>query len=306
MTLPNFIIIGAAKSGTTSLYSYLNQHPQVFVSSKKEPNFFAFKDLELPPFSGPVNSRILYEKIYKYSITDIERYRALFREVSDEKAIGEASVRYLYFPQAAARIKKYIPRVKLIVILRNPINRLYSHYLMMKEKYNLEPLSLAKALEQENERIRNNWGWDWHYTQLGMYYRQLKCYLDLFEREQIKIFLYEDFCLDPVGVVQDICRHIGVDCSFIPDMSKRSKESGISRNHSLNHLLNEPNLTRSSFKKVLPKPVYNWIVSYGNRWNRIPIVPMATEIRQALKSVFREDIVKLQSLIHRDLSAWLH
>ena len=306
MTLPNFIIIGAAKSGTTSLYYYLKQHPQVFMSSNKEPNFFAFKDLELPPFSGPVDSRILYEILYKYSITDIERYQALFREVSDEKAIGEASVRYLYFPQAAARIKKYIPKVKLVVMLRNPIDRLYSHYLMMREKYNFEPLSLAKALEQENERIRNNWGWDWHYTQLGMYYRQLKCYVDLFEREQIKIFLYENFCLDPVGVVQDIYRHIGVDSSFIPEMSQRSKESGRSRNHSLNHLLNEPNRIRSSFQRVLPKPVYNWIVSYGNRWNRIPIVPMATENRQNLKGLFREDIAKLQSLIDRDLSAWLH
>jgi len=123
MTLPTFLIIGAAKSGTTSLWHYLRQHPQIFLTRHKEPNFFILEGLELPPFSGPAAPEILYKKIYKYSVTDIDSYRTLFQEVSQEKAIGEASVPYLYFPQAADRIKKYIPDVKMIVVLRNPIDR---------------------------------------------------------------------------------------------------------------------------------------------------------------------------------------
>ncbi len=305
MALPNFLIIGAAKSGTTSLANYLKQHPQVFIApSNKEPNFFIVEGLELPPFSGPADSATLYEKIYKYSVTDVDSYRSLFQEVSHEKAIGEASVPYLYFPQAAERIKKYIPDVRMLVVLRNPIDRLYSHYLMVREKYLLEPLELAQAIAQEEERIRNNWGWDWHYVSMGMYYNQLKLYLDLFDREQIKVFLYEDFCLDPVGVVQAIYRHIGVDDTFVPDISKRNKVSYASRSLMLNRLLNSSNRLGSDLKRLLPKTLYKRFIFYSNRWNSIPVPPMASDIRERLKALFREDIIKLQDLIRRDLSAW--
>jgi hypothetical protein len=305
MTLPNFLIVGAAKSGTTSLWTYLQQHPQIFMPSNKEPNFFALEGLKLPPFPGAADAKTLYEKIYKYSITDFESYQALFQEVSQEIAIGEASIPYLYFPEAAERIKQYIPQVKIIAILRNPIDRLYSHYLMIRDNYCLEPLSLAQALQQENERIRNNWGWDWHYVRLGLYHTQVKRYFDLFEPQQIKIYLYEDFCFNPVGVFQDICCHIGVDSSFIPDLSQRSKVSGRPRSQKLHRLLNQPNRIQKSLQRALPKTTYKRVVALGNHWNIIPTVPMASELRQALKDVFREDIVKLQTLIRRDLSAWM-
>ena len=306
MTLPNFLIIGAAKSGTTSLANYLKQHPQVFIPpGNKEPNFFILEGLKLPSFAGPAEPKILYEKIYQYSVTDIDSYRSLFQEVSQEKAIGEASVPYLYFPQAAERIKKHIPDVRMIVVLRNPVDRLYSHYLMVREKYLLEPLRLAQAIAQEKERIRNNWGWDWHYVSMGMYYKQLKLYLDLFDREQIKIFLYEDFCLEPVKVVQEICRHISVDDRFIPDLSTRNKVSYASRSLMLNRLLNTPNRIRASLKRLLPKTAYKRFLSYGSSWNKVSIPPLAPDIRKRLKAVFREEIIKLQELIHRDLSAWL-
>ncbi len=306
MTLPNFLIIGAAKSGTTSLASYLNQHPQVFIPPhNKEPNFFILEGLELPPFDGPAASKTLHEKIYKFSITDFETYRLLFQEAEAARAVGEASVPYLYYPQAPQKIKAYLPDVKLIAILRNPVDRLYSHYLMVREKYLLEPLTLPHAIAQEQTRIRLDWGWDWHYASLGMYYTQLRRYYDLFEKDQLKIFLYEDFCQNPVEMVQEIYRYIGVEDTFVPDMSKRSKMSYQSKSLLLARCL-DPNSSLGGYlKRVLPSSVYRKAIAPIKKMNRSPSLPLPVEIREDLKDGFREDVLSLQTLINRDLSAWL-
>lgn len=305
MPLPNFLIIGAAKSGTTSLANYLNQHPQVFIPpNNKEPNFFILEGLKLPFYSGPVDSETLYEKIFKYSVTDLDSYRALFDYVSQETAYGEASVPYLYFPQAAKRIKKYIPNVRMIVILRNPVDRLYSHYLMVRENYLLESLSLLDAIEQEGNRIRNNWGWDWHYVRMGMYYGQIKYYFNHFSKEQFKIVLYDDYCTNPTVILKDIYRFIDVDDSFCPNLSKKNKVSFASKSLRINRSLNSSSSINTVIKRILPPKTYNHFISIGNRWNRIPAPSMPPNIRRRLKSLYLEDIFKLQELINRDLSKW--
>ena len=123
MTMPNFLIIGAMRAGTTSLYHYLKQHPQVYMSPVKEPRFFALEG-EKPDPGRPTDERLM-----NHSITDIEAYRALFQAVSKETAIGEASPLYLYSPKAPERIRHYIPDAKLIAVLRDPVERAYSHFL---------------------------------------------------------------------------------------------------------------------------------------------------------------------------------
>jgi len=124
MTIPNFLIIGAAKSGTTSLYHALKQHPKIFMSPVKEPNFFALEGGELNYPQGTVDPRYLAQ-----CITTKEEYNQQFEGVSNEIAVGEASPIYLYHPQAPVRIKNCLPNVKIIVILRNPIERAYSNFL---------------------------------------------------------------------------------------------------------------------------------------------------------------------------------
>lgn len=124
MTLPNFLIIGAAKAGTTSLYHYLAQHPQIYMSPIKEPNFFALEE-RCVDFRGPGDH--LYIK--QFSVTELERYRSLFQGVTHEQAVGEASPLYLYSPVAPARSHRYVPEMKLIAILRHPVDRAYSAFL---------------------------------------------------------------------------------------------------------------------------------------------------------------------------------
>lgn len=303
MTLPNFILLGAAKSGTSSVWDYLKQHPQIFMSNPKEPNFFVFEGVKLPPFSGPESPEVLLKRLYQNTITDSESYQALFDKVSGEMAIGEASVRYLYFPQAPENIKKYIPDVKMIIMLRNPVDRLYSHY-VMNIRHLLEPLSLEKAIEQEEERINNNWGWDWHYTKVGMYSQQIKRYLNYFEPEQLKILFYDDFRENPVGVMTEIYQFLGVDDSFVLNIQRRKNEGYLPKNKLVHKFLFTSNPLKSFLEKILPRSLYKKLIENLKKWNSRPIPPLPIALRKSLNEVFREDITELQKIVNRELS-WL-
>src|SRR5688572_7236816 len=199
MGLPEFIIIGAAKCGTTSLAQYLTQHPQIYFCPEKEPNYFAFAGERLPE-PGPASSKILQQLLYAYSVTDYDRYLSLFRDAPAGKVVGEASVRYIYHAQTAYRLKEKIPQARLVAVLRDPVSRLYSHY-CMNVQYQLEPLGLEEALEAEAARCEAKWGYDWHYVGVGRYAEQLKRYYEVFDRSQIRVFLYDDFVKQPLPVL---------------------------------------------------------------------------------------------------------
>ena len=149
MTLPNFFIIGAAKSGSTSLYHYVKQHPQIYMSPLKEPKFFALAGEKLD-FPGPGDQ----ENVSR-AITDIHSYRNLFQGRTTEIVIGEASVLYLYSRRAINHIWQSIPNAKLIAILRHPVDRAYSNFLSLRRP-NHEPIAdFSQALQQEEARIQS-------------------------------------------------------------------------------------------------------------------------------------------------------
>jgi hypothetical protein len=304
--MPNFLIVGAAKSGTTALYEYLKQHPQVFMSFNKEPHFFAFEG-KRPDFQGPGDQE-LYDDI---GVSDIEVYRALFRGVAKETAIGEASVYYLYLPRARERIQHYVPDVKIIAILRDPAERAYSNFLhMIRDRK--EPLSdFARALQAEEDRIQNNWGPLWHYRQVGFYYEQLKRYYEVFDREQIRVYLYEDLNDNPTTTLKDAYTFLGVDNTFASDVSVRHNVSGVPKNnhwHALHKFLLEPHPVKAIFKPFLPVKLrralpHRLVNTLRNR--NLDKPPFPVEVRRYLTEVYSDDILKLQELIQRDLSKWL-
>lgn len=301
MTMPNFLIIGAGKSGTTSLYHYLKQHPQVYMSPVKEPKFFAVEGKELD-FRGP-NDEI---SMNRGSITDINAYQSLFHDVTNEKAIGEASPLYLYSPEAPERIKHYIPGAKLIAILRDPVERAYSSFLQRVQKAQ-EPLDgFAQALREEENRARDNWAPRWQSKRIGFYYAHLKRYYEAFDAGQIRVYLYEDLKADPVGLAQDVFRFLEVDDSFTPDTSLRHNVSGIPRSRVLQALISRHNPIKSVLKPLLPEGVRHHIsVSLQTRNIAGPPPPLDQDIRKELVDMYREDILKLEKLIGRDLSSWL-
>jgi hypothetical protein len=294
MTMPNFLIIGAAKAGTTALHTYLRQHPQVYMTPEKETNFFAFEG-ESINFQGP-GDRALKD----FSIIDLPTYQAEFRGVINEVAIGEACPIYLYNYQAPKRIKNYIPNVRLIAILRNPVARAYANYLHLIRD-DREPLpDFALALEDEANRIANNWEWFWHYRQLGYYSSQLKRYYDIFDRNQIKVYLYDDLRSNSLALLEDIFQFLEVESSFIPDLDIKPNKSGMPKNKIAHYFLTKPNPVKTILKPLFPNNLRQKI-----QHQNLNTPQLSEEIKAKLTAIYREDILQCQDLIKRDLSGWL-
>lgn len=301
MTLPNFLIIGAQKSGTSSLFRYLKAHPQVFMSHIKEPKFFALEEDDFhfnAPYSMP-------DSVAR--IADFDAYQALFAEANGATAVGEASTWYLHItPFTPQKIKQYVPDMKILAILRHPIQRAYSNFLHNKDYLGIEPFSeFAQAVAAEAERRQQNWGHPWYYQDKGMYYKHLKPYFDAFGPEQIRVYLMEDLKADPVGLMQEIYRFLAIDDSFEPDVAQRFNVSaGNTRHSALHNFLNKPNPVKSLVRSFVPQRFRRQVKMDLQKRNRAKpkILP---ETREQLTAVFRPDIQQLQELLQRDLSAWL-
>lgn len=297
MTIPNFIVLGAGKAGTQSIYNYLMEHPEIYMSPTKETNFFALYGQQAN-FQGPP------DPINQYSISDMAEYQAQFAGVTHEKAIGEISPLYLYHPDAPKRIKQTIPNAKLIVILRNPVDRAFSCYLFLRGRLTETILDFDDALKAEQERIDKNWPWPWHYKSLGFYHEQLQRYYELFDPEQIKVYLYDDFKINNIAIMQDMFNFLGVDDTFTPDVSLQYNFSGLPKNKILQYVLTGPNPIQTALKPLLPTKFRRKIVSVIKRKN-LTRPSLQPEVRSKLIEAYREETLKLQSLLNRDLSHWL-
>ena len=282
--LPDFIIIGAGKCGTTSLQDYLNQHPQIYICPQKETFFFM-----------PEEPRAKHRSWG--AITRFEDYSALFKDAPERSVIGEISTNYYAYPESAQLIYNQIPGVKILAILRDPAERAFSSY-QMRVRGGIENDNFDRVIASQNNQ----------HIERGFYYAQLLPYFETFQPENIKICLYDDLCKDSVGFMQDVFRFVGVDDQFIPDMSKRGREGGLPKNKTLNNLLKKPNPLRNSVASVLklfmPLEVRQKIRNNLLKKN-IYKARLSPENRQELIEIYRDDILKLQDLIDRDLSSWL-
>jgi len=296
--LPNFLIIGAAKSGTTALYHYLNQHPDIFLSPIKETNFFALKGKEVT-FKGP-NDNI---GIHRRTITNIRDYHTQFVNVADEKAVGEICPSYLYYKDAAKNIQEHIPNAKIIVILREPVERAFSAWVHLKRD-GREKLSFKDSLANESRRIKDNWAEIWHYKEEGMYYTQLKRYYDIFPKDNIKVILYEDFKQKPALVYSEVCDFIRVDNSFVPDMTVKHNTGSFSSINVLTYLFMKRNYIKSFFKIIFPISLRNRIKKTLFMNNVIQIPILSKNEKDGLKGVFSQEIRRLEELIDVKLENW--
>jgi len=301
MTLPNFLIIGTAKAGTTSLNNYLDEHPQIYMSPRKELNFFAIEGERQDDYCGNFQG----DSDTPNFITNLETYCRFFEKVSNQVAIGEASPLYLLSPKAPDTIKHYIPDVKLIAILRDPVERAYSDFLFNLSR-GAEPIAdFSQAIEAEPERICQNYWFRWHYKQRGFYYAQLKRYFDRFTSNQIKVYLYEDFQSESLSVLNDIFVFLGVDDKFCPNISQKYNVTSIPKNRTLNKFLDSRNPTSSFLRKFVSPELRKSVKSRLLNFNRRPKPPLLPEVRKQLIEEYREDILKLQELLDKDLTSWL-
>ena len=266
------------------------------MSPVKEPRFFAYEG-EKVAFAGPGD-----ELFANSSITEIDKYRALFDGVKHEVAIGEASPNYLYIAKAPERIHHHIPKAKLIAILRNPVERAYSNF-MHNVRDGFEPLAdFGQALREEQNRIHNNWASRWHYRKQGFYYAQLVKYFESFERDQIKIILYEEFGANTKAEMRDLFQFLGVDDKFVPDLSTRYNMSGIPQNQVVNSILKHRGLQKFG-KRFIPAKLRR--IALNARNNNLVKPTISSEIRKEMMDGYKEDIQQLERLIERDLSVWM-
>lgn len=301
--LPDFLVIGAGNSGTTSLYHYLDQHPEIFMSPVKEPKFFALEG-GLPDYRGPGDRWVLTQTDANRAVTNLEEYKALFGGVRGEKVAGEASPAYLCNPEAPGRIRHYLPQAKMIAVLRDPSQRAYSAY-MHQVGDGRETLPFPEALDAEGWRTRENWAPGWRYTSEGFYHQALSRYGDAFAEGRLRVYLYEDLVEDPARLMRDVFGFLGVDETFVPDISRRFNPSGVPKSRMITTLLKRPNPLREALKPLLPKGFRRRLSEGLHGRNLAPAPPMDAETRRRLVELFREDVSKLQDLIGRDLSAWL-
>ena len=275
MTLPNFLIIGAAKAGTTLLYDQLRRHPEIFMPEVKEPCFFAY--------NGKGSD-------FRYPAKTLEAYEALFAGVTTEKAIGEASPQYLYRPHAAGRIRETLPDVRLVVSLRDPVERSFSVYQHnMRSSGRNEGVPYGQAFAAD-PLLRRGFSED-----LGRY-------LDLFEREAIKVILFDDLVRDNARTLSDLLGYLGVSPEVPERLPDVANPGGLPRNRTLHAALQNKTLLLLG-RRFAPEAVMNAAKRLRSR--NLVKQQLNPEDCARARAFFRDDILRTQDLIGRDLSAWL-
>lgn len=276
MTLPNFVVIGAPKAGTGSLHDYLRQHPDIYMPKKKDPRFFCV-------WEGANRLR--------FPVQTLEEYEALFAEVGGETAIGESTALYFWSKVAPARMKATIPEARLIVSLREPVQRAFSIYHMnLRTEGHNEGLSFLQALEVDPILQRT-------------YHGGLSAWLAHFDRSRIKVLLFDDLAKDTLATVQGLFAWLGVDPGFEPDL-KISNPGGVPRSRWFHRLMTNDRL-RSFARQNLPEA---WVYkakdlrSLNLDKSRMQ---MTAEERAGAYAFYRDDILRTQELLDIDLSRWL-
>lgn len=296
--LPDFLILGAAKAGTTALFGALSRHPGVFCTAQKEPRFFAYAG---SPPSWPGREG---ERTARQIVSEEGDYRALFAGCPPGSVAGEASAEYLSNQRAPAVAYQYVPRARLIAILRHPVERAYSQYLHSRHE-GVEPLATFEAAwAAEDERIAQGWRAIWQLRTRGFYGRQLTRWLELFPREQLLILFYEDWLQRPEQVLDLVWQHLGVESLTHPVVRRENVSSRQPRWAWLHHQMVGDNRLRRWAQHRLPLAVRDAITHSIAGVNLKKGPPLDPTLRARLAVVYHADLERVEALTERDLTAW--
>ena len=294
MVRPNLLIVGAAKSGTTSLHNYLNQHPDIFMSAHKEPHFL-------------INNDIGVNRIPN-GICNYDEYIALFKEKEDYKYRGESSTMYLQFPEFTIKnIKKYLDNVKVVIILRNPVERAFSGYQHVK-RYNLmERLDFDQAIDDCESRYINNINMTpaSRYINIGLYYNMVKEFQLNFGKE-VHVIIYDDFINDTKKELSKVLNFLDIDNVSI-DVDQKYMVGGWQWKSSfLKNLIIEKTFFNYGLRLVFPFKRLRRVI------RRKIVTLLSTEVEEMdettrikLQKLYTEDIGRLSKILDRDLNFWI-
>lgn len=297
--LPNFLVVGCPRCGTTSLCNYLGQHPDVFMSPVKEPGFLT-APFTCREFRGPGDDRRR-----KRIITRYEDYCALFERVRGERAVGEGTVNtYYYAEEAAGRIKEFLGNPRIIITLRNPVDRAFSAY-WLRRRDGREHVSFEEAIAMEPERMQAGWMHPWFLVDMGRYASRIRILRRHFAH--VKVCLFDDLRRDPAALLRECYTFLGVDPAFVP-LSTVHNRSGAPRSMALSNLFDHKSPLQKTIRTIgsLLLGEHRWVIlRERTRVLNMKPVTMKPETRKQLTAVLHDEILDLQELIGRDLSHWL-
>ncbi len=279
---PNFFIIGAPKAGTTSLYHYLKKIPEIYMSENKEPNYFSLKTI---PNKKPFKP-----------IRHTSEYLDLFNQAENQKIVGEASTNYLYDPDAAHLIHQKDPKALILTSLRNPVERAWSHFLMVKNAGWMN----NTFHEQITKELKNEIDFDKPHLRLkaGLYSNDVQKYLDIFGENQVKIIIFEEWIKDIKNTVNDIIKFLGLNYTVKVDFQESYKQYVAPRGVVAQKIVTNSTVsklsyrlfsstTRESLKKILIKKNEKPKMNDGDR--------------EKLSKFYRDDVIKLEKILGRKL-----
>ena len=296
MRKPDFFIVGAAKSGTTAMYTYLKQHPEIFMPRIKELNFWG-RDLT-----------------FRFGRIKKDEYLSLFHEVRNEKRVGEVCIWSLYSKSAPFEIKEFSPSAKIIVMLRNPVEMIYAMHSQFLFDGHEDIENFKDALEAEEDRKRGLRIPKGCQLVEGLFYRevvkfseQVKKYFDVFGRDNVHIIIFDDFKADTAGVYKDTLRFLDVDDSFEPEFKVINPNKVVRSKVLRDFLRDPPPVVRKIGKRLVPKPLRQQIMKGLWRLNikYVPRPPMDPELKRQLQEEFKPEVEKLSELLGRDLTHWV-
>jgi len=289
---PNFLIVGAVKSGTTSLYEYLKQHPDIFIPDWKELSYF------IGDFFSPLH-RVKTSHLY---------YR-IFSKADNQSAVGEVSTAYLFDKDSSQLIKKELGKIKIIILLRDPSAMSYSLYNHQLRREGETIDSFEKALEKEEIRKKDlnfrkrcyGWHANYYYYQRGRYHSQVKRYIDAFGKDNILVILFDELVSETLSVLKNTFQFLGVDDTFVPKIKVHNPAGGIL---DIPRFWKDTGVLLKTFQFVFSKNLIKKVPHLLRNVGRKPPQPINVLTEEKLRKRFYEDICKLERLIGKDLSAW--
>ena len=292
---PNFIIAGVARCGTTSLYYYLKQHPDIGFPSQKEPKYFSSINLKFP------HNGVGDVTVDSVAIKDRNAYFRLFEKLGNFKAIGEASSDYFFFHNCTVKaIKDELGDIPIIISIRNPVDRAYSAYNNLVRD-GRESLGFLDALNAEEGRLSSNWDWMWAYKKGGLYADALGHFMQEFSR--VKVVLLDDLEESPHEVIREIFNFLDVYLDVDINCETKYSHSGKAKNTIVSLLTSRNNrivfAVRKLIMSIIPRSLLERVASKLFKKDDLPF-----EARMYLQKYFLNDIEKLEKLLGRNLDAW--
>ena len=303
LPLPSFFVVGAGKSGTTSIHQYLRQNPMVSLPLRKETHFFIMdKDSALP---APQN---YFGKEMENPIFHLKDYLAEFQNQGHGHIVGEVCPSYLFYPNAASNINARVPNAKIIAILRNPIDRFYSNFQFRSNKDQQAKDNRQDFTTQELDRITAALPYPSspevkRLLEIGMYSGQLQRYYDQFPSDNIKVFLFDDLQKTPRKLMNELSEFAGIP-PFEYDVSMVFNRSGSIRAFWFYKTFRGSKFSKM-VQKATPPLLYQRIRVAAERLVFAQANRMSTQSRNQLREYYRDEIDRLQTMLGRDLGDWL-